>query len=81
MTNSGELKVTHQVLLTFSIGRYSDEIYCDVIPMQASHILLGRPWQFDSGAKHDGTSNRYQIVKDEKTHTLTPLSPTEVCKF
>ena len=43
MTDSGELKVTHQVLLTFTIGRYSDEIYCDVILMQASHILLGRP--------------------------------------
>ena len=81
MTNSGELKVTQHVLLSFTIGRYTEQVYCDLVQMQASHILLGRPWQFDSGAKHDGKTNRYQIDKDGKTYTLPPLSPTEVCKF
>jgi hypothetical protein len=44
---SGEVKVTKQVVVSFSIGKYVDEVLCDVIPMQASHILLGRPWQYD----------------------------------
>jgi len=26
----------------FSIGKYKDEVLCDVVPMEASHILLGR---------------------------------------
>jgi hypothetical protein len=31
----------------FAIGKYSDEVMCDVVPIHASHLLLGRPWQFD----------------------------------
>jgi hypothetical protein len=27
-----------------NIGKYVDEVLCDVVPIQASHILLGRPW-------------------------------------
>lgn len=38
-----EVGVTKQVLVSFSIGKYVDEILCDVVPMQACHILLGRP--------------------------------------
>ena len=39
----GEVRVTKQVLIAFSIGKYYDEILCDVVPMHASHLLLGRP--------------------------------------
>ena len=31
--------------IAFFIGKYEDEVLCDVVPMQACHILLGRPWQ------------------------------------
>ena len=41
------LKVVKQVLVSFSIGRYNDEMLCDVVPMQSSHLLLGHPWQYD----------------------------------
>ena len=43
LNGSGEVKVTKQVLVPFSIGKYVNEVLCDVVPMQASHILLGRP--------------------------------------
>lgn len=42
------LKVTKKCLVSFSIGKnYKDEIWCDVVPMDACHMLLGRPWQYD----------------------------------
>jgi hypothetical protein len=41
--NGGEVKVNKQVLITFSIGKYCDEVLCDVVSMQANHLLLGRP--------------------------------------
>ncbi|GJV87680.1 reverse transcriptase domain-containing protein [Tanacetum coccineum] len=54
------IKVTHRCLVPFSIGnKYSDEIWCEVIPMDACHILLGRLWQYDRRAKHDGFLNTY----------------------
>ena len=37
----GEVKVNKQVRVPFSIGKYEDEVLCDVAPMYAGHILLG----------------------------------------
>ncbi|XP_057784959.1 uncharacterized protein LOC131002495, partial [Salvia miltiorrhiza] len=47
LNETGIIRVTKQVKVPFRIGTYEDAVVCDVIPMQASHILLGRPWQFD----------------------------------
>jgi hypothetical protein len=35
------VKVTKQVLLAFYIRKCSDEVMCDVAPMNVSHLLLG----------------------------------------
>ena len=41
--DGGEVRVTKQVLVSFRIEKYEDEVLCDVAPMDAGHILLGRP--------------------------------------
>ena len=71
----GEVKVNKQILVSFSIRRYKDEVLCDVVPMHVGHILLGRPWQFDKKVNHNGFKNRHSFVKDNKTITLVPLTP------
>jgi hypothetical protein len=43
LNNSGKAKVTKLVRLNFAIGLYHDVAECDVVPIQACHILLGRP--------------------------------------
>jgi hypothetical protein len=53
LNDSGEVKVNKQVVVPFLIRKYVDEVLCDVVPIQASHILLGRPWQYDKKAIHD----------------------------
>lgn len=75
LNESGELKVNKQALVSFSIGKLTDEVLCDVVPMQASHLLLGRPWQFDRRTLHDGYTNRYTLNRDNKKITLAPLPP------
>ena len=67
-----------QVFVSFSIGKYHDGVLCDVIPMFASHILLGRPWQFDRRANHDGFKNHFSFKKEKKPVTLVPLTPKQV---
>ena len=42
LSEEGEIIVNKQVLISFSIGKYKDEVLCDVVPMKATHILLGR---------------------------------------
>ena len=68
-----EVKVSKRCLVKFSIGKkYTDEVWCDVVPMDACHLLLGRPWQFDRKTKHDGFKNTYTFQKDGVSITLGP---------
>nr|GEW69479.1 reverse transcriptase domain-containing protein [Tanacetum cinerariifolium] len=48
-----------------------------VIPMDACHILLGRPWLYDRRVKHDGFHNMYSFKKDGLSITLAPLNPRD----
>ena len=41
LNDCGEIGVAKQDKIAFAIGKYHDEVLCDVIPMQACHILLG----------------------------------------
>ncbi|GKV09282.1 hypothetical protein SLEP1_g20807 [Rubroshorea leprosula] len=78
LQKGNEVKVTKCCLVSFSISnRYQDEVWCDVIPMDACHLLLGHPWQFDRKAIHDGHANTYSFVKDGVKVKLTPLKPEE----
>ncbi|GJY16226.1 reverse transcriptase domain-containing protein [Tanacetum coccineum] len=65
------VKVSKRCLVQFSIGKnYKDEVWCEVIPMDVAHILLGHPWQFDRKTKHDGFQNTYSFKKDGVNITL-----------
>ena len=81
LNNSGDVKVTKQAQVPFSIGKYEDKVLCDVVPMHASHILLGRPWKFDRRVTHDGYTNRYSFECNGKTFILTPLRPLQAYKY
>ena len=48
--------------------------------MEASHMLLGRPWQFDKQTFHDGYTNKFSFNFQGRKITLKPLSPQEVSK-
>ena len=43
LNSEGEIMVNKQVLVTFVKGKYKYEVLCDVVPMESTHILLGRP--------------------------------------
>jgi len=40
LSEDGEIKVTKQVILHLSIGKYRDEVFFHVVPMKESHVLL-----------------------------------------
>lgn len=55
-----ETKVTTTYKIPFSIGKfYNDVVDCDVVDMDACHVLLGRPWQYDVDATYRGCDNTY----------------------
>ena len=63
LTQDKGIEVTQRVLLAFSIGgkMYEEEVWCDVLPMDACHVILGRPWIFDRRVVHDGFENTYSF--------------------
>ncbi|CAJ2644921.1 unnamed protein product [Trifolium pratense] len=77
LNESVEMVVDRQVEVCFKIGRYEDVVVCDVVPMEASHLLLGRPWQFDRKVGHEGYSNKYSFVHHGQKIIHVPLSPSE----
>ena len=75
MNNGGVVTVTQQVLIHFNIGKYEDEIVCDVVPMEVAHMPLGRAWLYDGQVKHDVYTNKYSLVHKGKKLTLVTLVP------
>jgi len=53
-----------------------DEIWCEIVLMDACHVLLGCPWLLDRRVMHDGHLNTYTFTKYHKKITFTPLKPT-----
>ena len=76
-----EIKVTKRSLVSFSIRKkYFDDVWCDVVPMDACHILLGRQWQYDRATIHDGKRNTYTVLKEDQQFTLLPMKEKVAAK-
>ncbi|XP_031391113.1 uncharacterized protein LOC116203503 [Punica granatum] len=73
LKKGGEVSVLKRVLVIFSIGsRYRDSVWCDVVMMDACHLLLGRPWQFDRSMSHDERTNKYNFTHKGLKIVLVP---------
>lgn len=70
--------VKHRCLVRFTMGKnYSDEVWCDVVPMTVCHLLLGRPWLYDRKVLYDGYANSYSFKFNGKKFVLDPLQISE----
>jgi hypothetical protein len=67
LNDCGALHVSHIVTVPFSVGKYNDQVECDVVPMQACQLLLGRPWLYDHDVQIFGRTNKlYFVYKGER---------------
>ncbi|XP_058068206.1 uncharacterized protein LOC131217311 [Magnolia sinica] len=71
--NDTFIPVTKRCLVNFSLGRYEESLWCDIIPMKVTHILLGRPWIYDKDVTHKGRKNTYSFIYKGKPITLNPM--------
>ncbi|XP_074317906.1 uncharacterized protein LOC141654103 [Silene latifolia] len=49
--------------------------FYDVLPMDACHLLLGRPWEFDRDSVHHGRDNTYTFKFGPRKIIHSPLPP------
>jgi hypothetical protein len=52
---------------------YKDAVWCDVIPMKAYHLLLGRLWLFDKKVQYDGCRKTYSFNFEGRRLTLQSM--------
>jgi hypothetical protein len=62
------------------LGSYSDYADCDVVPMEACSLLLGRPWQYDTDSLHHGRSNHYSFMFKGQKIIIHPMTPDQIIK-
>uniref|UniRef100_A0A2N9IIB5 RNA-directed DNA polymerase n=1 Tax=Fagus sylvatica TaxID=28930 RepID=A0A2N9IIB5_FAGSY len=68
------VKVTEICHVPISIGKiYKDEVVCDIVDMDASHVLLGRPWQYDVDITYKGRDNIYLFTWESHKIAMVPL--------
>jgi hypothetical protein len=80
LKKENEVIVSKCCLAKFSIGtKYKDKTWCDVVAMDACHLLLGKPWQYDRNVHHDGQKNTYSFLVDNVKIILLP-NPGDVYK-
>lgn len=53
--------VSKQCLVSLTLGTYINEVLCDVLEMDAFHLLLGRPWQYDRRTIYNGYTDTYNL--------------------
>ena len=76
-----ETLVTQQCRVTFSIGIcYVDEVFCEVFEMDACHLILGRPWQYNVDATYRYKDNVYMFFKNGRKIVLDPIKEGSVPK-
>lgn len=71
--NLGKFKVTKCCRISFSIGKYKDEMLFDVVDMDACHIILGKPWVYDLNAIYNIEDNTYKFQHNGGRFILVPL--------
>jgi hypothetical protein len=48
------------------MGKNGNQVLCDVMSMDAFHVLLDRPWLYYRRVFHDGMKNTYHLIREEQ---------------
>jgi len=58
--------ITQRCQIPIHISTYEDHIWCDVLDIDATHILLSRLWLYDLDVTRLGRFNTYEFKFNEK---------------
>ena len=72
------LPLTKRYLAPLPFATYSDKIWYNVMPMDITHILLGRSQLYDLDVVHYGKTNTYVFMHGGEKIKLGPSKPKEV---
>ena len=59
---------------------YVDEVVCNVVEIDACHLILGKPWQYDADVTHRCKDNVYVFFKNGRKIFLGPIKGGSIPK-
>ena len=69
------MEVNERCLVPMQFATYKDKIWCDVLTIDAGHVILSRPWLFDMDATLWGKSNTCTFNYEGQRIKLIPSQP------
>ncbi|RDY14385.1 hypothetical protein CR513_00552, partial [Mucuna pruriens] len=62
LSEKWKLLLDRKVEVMFTLRGYEDRVVYDVVTMEATHLLLRRPWKFDKKVIHDRVTNHFTFI-------------------
>ena len=78
VNSCGKIKIDKIARIEFFIGSYKNCVNFDIVPMQACHLLLSKPWISTNNALHNTIANSYSFKYNGRRVTLKPMSAAEI---
>ncbi|PKU80164.1 RNA-directed DNA polymerase [Dendrobium catenatum] len=73
--NSTSMTIKDRSIIPLEFNGYQEKIWCDVLTMDVSQIILGRPWLFDNDVHIYGRTNTCVFEHNGKKIKLIPSQP------
>jgi len=67
--------ITHRCQVLIHMSSYKNRVWCDILDIDAAHILLGRPWLYGLDVTSLDRSNTYEFKFNEKEIVLKSVKP------
>ena len=80
--DTSSIAIKERCVVPLQFLAYKAKIWCDMIPMDVRHIILGRPWLYDLDVIFHGRSNSCSFMFEGKKIVLNPLKlkPIDISK-
>ena len=78
--DSTSIPIKSRCLVPLQLQSYQEKVWCDILPMGVSSIILGRPWLFDHDATLYGRTNSCSFIHLGKRYVIHPTPPKDTVK-
>ena len=78
VNSCGKIKIDKIARIEFFIGSYKNCVNFDIVPMQACHLLLSKPWISTNNALHNTIANSYLFKYNGRGVTLKPMPAAKI---
>ena len=76
--DTSSIAIKESCVVPLQFLTYKAKIWCDVIPMNVGHIILGKPWLYDLDVTLHRRSNSCSFMFEGKKIVLNPLKPKPI---